>query len=173
MDMSSELGHLPPLALVGAAFLAGMDMLGREQRRSRSASAPAASDAIRWTIAGLLLTAALAHVPLIPEHLEEAFYMGNLFVGFSISAFGVATALALRPSRFWYAAATALCAAALGAYVATRLVAFPQLADDVGVWAEPLGLASIAAETAVVVLGLVALRRSAASTHRTGVASAG
>ena len=173
MDMSSELGHLPPLALVGAAFLAGMGMLGREQRRSHGASPERTAELGRWAITALLLTAALAHVPLIPEHVEEAPYMGTLFVGFSLAAFGVATALALRPSRIWYVVAISLCVAALTAYVATRLVAFPQLADDVGVWAEPLGLVSVAAETGVVMLGVLAVRRSASSNRRPRVPSAG
>jgi hypothetical protein len=39
-------------------------------------------------------------------------------------------------------------------YAATRLVAFPQLADDVGNWLEPLGVVSVLSELAVVVLGL-------------------
>jgi FtsH-binding integral membrane protein len=53
-----------------------------------------------------------------------------------------------------------LCAAGVCAYVATRLVAFPLLADDVGNWAEPLGLVCIVAETAVVVLVAVSMRRA-------------
>jgi hypothetical protein len=43
-----------------------------------------------------------------------------------------------------------LCAAALLAYGATRLVAFPLLADDVGAWFEPLGIVSVIAEAGVV-----------------------
>jgi hypothetical protein len=53
-----------------------------------------------------------------------------------------------------WAAAGAVCGAAVATYAATRLVAFPQLADDVGSWFEPLGVVSVVAETAVVAAAL-------------------
>jgi hypothetical protein len=52
-----------------------------------------------------------------------------------------------------------VCGAAVVGYVATRLTAFPQLADDVGNWFEPLGVVSVLTEALVVVLAVVAVRR--------------
>ncbi len=42
-------------------------------------------------------------------------------------------------------------------YAATRLVAFPELGDDVGNWLEPLGVIAVASELAVVFCALAAL----------------
>ena len=46
-------------------------------------------------------------------------------------------------------------------YAATRFIAFPMLADDVGNWLEPLGVLSGAAESVVVVAAALALLRRA------------
>ena len=43
-----------------------------------------------------------------------------------------------------------VCGAAIVGYAATRLVAFPQLADDVGNWLEPLGVVAVVSEGVVV-----------------------
>jgi hypothetical protein len=53
--------------------------------------------------------------------------------------------------------AASTCGLAIGGYALTRLVALPALADDVGNWFEPLGVVSILAETATVVVALGAL----------------
>lgn len=113
-----------------------------------------------WLTIGLLVVAAVAHVPMTARHLDEAPYMGVLFVMFTAAALLLAGALAYWRSEIGYVAAAALCAAAVGAYVATRLVAFPMLGDDVGAWGEPLGVLCVATESAVVVLaGLKLLRK--------------
>ncbi len=158
-DMASSWSYLPPLILVGFAFLVFMDVVGRENRRDRPTAGDKPTEAVRRAVIALLLVASVAHIPVIGEHLEEAPYMGILFIGFTLSAFGIAAVLAVRPSQVWYYVAAALCAAAVCAYVATRTVAFPQLADDVGAWTEPLGLVSISAESGVVALSLIAVRR--------------
>jgi hypothetical protein len=116
---------------------------------------------MRWTLVGAALVAAAAHVPGIEEHLHEAPYMGVLFAAFTLACAGVAAVVATRPGRGAYAAAAGLCGAAVLTYAATRLVAFPQLADDVGHWAEPLGVVSIATELLVVACALPLLRRTA------------
>lgn len=113
-----------------------------------------------WLTVTLLVVAAVAHVPMTAEHLQEAPYMGVLFVMFTVAALLLAGGLAYGRSEIGYVVAAALCAAAVGAYVATRLVAFPLLSDDVGAWTEPLGLLCITTESAVVVMaGLKLLRR--------------
>ena len=55
--------------------------------------------------------------------------------------------------------ATLTCGLAIIGYAATRLVAFPMLADDVGNWFEPLGVISVLSEAIVVGCALTALRR--------------
>jgi len=105
------------------------------------------------------MVAAAAHVPVIPEHLREAPYMGALFVGFTVVAAALAVVLVSRRSvAMPFVVAGVLCAAAIGAYCLTRLVAFPQLADDVGNWGETAGVVSIVSEAAVLALSLVYAR---------------
>jgi hypothetical protein len=146
-------GHLLPLVATAAFFLAGIGLVNRDEPRRVDGV-----HRFRWPVLGLLFVASMAHVPVIPTHLDEAPYMGVLFIAFSIAAFGLASALAWRSAAVLYPAAGALCAAAILAYAATRLVAFPRLADDVGAWLEPLGIVSVLAEAGVVALVCVALR---------------
>jgi hypothetical protein len=155
---SSLLLELPPLAVVGCAFLLGLGLVERE----RHPGAAAAADPRRWPTIALLFVTALAHVPVIPDHLREAPYMGVLFVLFTLAAFTLAAVLAARPAAVLYPVAGALCVAAVLAYAATRLVAFPQLADDVGDWTEPWGMVAVAAELGVVLVTAAARPRASA-----------
>jgi hypothetical protein len=113
----------------------------------------------RWPLAVAAVVAAVAHLPVIREHLEEAPYMGVLFLVLTAACFALAGAALVRDTRVVYAASAVTCGLAVIGYVATRLVAFPMLADDVGNWLEPLGVVSVASETGVVVLSLTVLRR--------------
>ena len=51
------------------------------------------------------------------------------------------------------------CVLAVVAYVVSRTVGLPLMADDIGAWLEPLGVVSVATETAVAVLAAAALSR--------------
>jgi len=114
----------------------------------------------RWGTVAALTVAAVAHIPVTPEHLREAPYMGWLFVAFTAIALIAAVVLAVRGSApAPFVLAGVLCAAAIGAYALTRLFAFPQLADDVGNWGDPLGLVSVISEAAVVMLSVGAAMR--------------
>jgi hypothetical protein len=112
----------------------------------------------RFAVAIAAVVAGAAHIPIIREHLEEAPYMGVLFLLLTIGCGVLAAALVTHDSAVVYAAAVALCGTAIAGYTATRIVAFPQLADDVGDWLEPLGVLAVASEAAVVVTAFAALR---------------
>lgn len=114
---------------------------------------------LRWPLAGAALVASVAHIPVIGPHLDEAPYMGVLFVVLTVACAGLAVLAAVRDTRAVYALAALTCGLAVVGYAATRLVAFPMLADDVGNWLEPLGVVSVAAETVVVLAAAVALLR--------------
>lgn len=148
--------HLAELFVVGAAFLAGMALIGHRSSSARRSGPPGW---VRWATVAALFVSATAHVPMTPAHLEEAPYMGVLFILYTAVAFAIAAVLAARPGPRWYAAGGALAAAAIAMYSATRLVAFPSLGDDVGHWTEPLGLVAVGAEAVVVALAAVALWR--------------
>jgi hypothetical protein len=104
--------------------------------------------------------AAAAHVPVIGEHLREAPYMGVLFVVLTSACVLLALAALVYDAPIVYGAAAVTCGLAIIGYAATRLVAFPMLADDVGNWLEPLGVVSVLSESVVVVAAILALRRT-------------
>jgi hypothetical protein len=126
---------------------------------TRFRSAPAL---LRWPTVAALVVAAAAHVPVTPEHLEEAPYMGYGFIAFTAAAMVAAVVVVVRRDVRAMVASGALCAVAIVVYALTRLVAFPQLADDVGNWTETLGLVSIMSEAVVVLLSAVAVTRGGA-----------
>jgi hypothetical protein len=114
----------------------------------------------RWSTSILLLVTAGAHIPLVPEHLEEAPYVGWLFAVLSVTCIALAAAILVsdRP-RLWILVGT-ICLAALLAFLASRTVGLPQLGDDVGDWTEPLGYPAVASEALVCALTLKHLHRS-------------
>jgi hypothetical protein len=117
------------------------------------------SRAPRWVLAAAAAVAAIAHVPVIAPHLEEAPYMGVLFVVLTAACTVLGVAALVRGGRAVYLLTVLTCGLAVLGYAATRLVAFPMLADDVGNWLEPLGVVSIVSESIAVAAALAGLRR--------------
>jgi len=118
---------------------------------------------LRRPAALLLVVTAAAHVPLVPEHLEEAPYVGVLFVALSSAAVALALLLVLRDTPLVWAATGALTLLAVLGFLASRTVGLPQLGDDVGNWTEPLGFPAVAAEILCLVSAVVVLRARASS----------
>jgi hypothetical protein len=87
-----------------------------------------------------------AHVPVVGEHLQEAPYMGVEFLVLIIGCILIGAGALIGDSAALYLIAVIACGLAIAGYIATRVVAFPALADDVGNWLEPLGLVSLIAE---------------------------
>ena len=115
----------------------------------------------RFVVSAGALLVAVAHILVTPEHLEEVPYLGILFVLLTIACSAIAIVVLVHDASLVYAVAGGICAATILGYVATRLVAFPMLADDVGNWWEPLGVVSVISEGVVVVAALMALSRPA------------
>jgi len=112
----------------------------------------------RWVLAAAAVVAAVAHIPVIGPHLDEAPYMGVLFIVLAAACVFLAGAAVVRDATVIYGLAILTCGLAIIGYAATRLVAFPELDDDVGNWFEPLGLVSILAELVVVIAAINGLR---------------
>lgn len=111
----------------------------------------------RWVLAGSAALAAIAHVPAIGPHLDEAPYLGEEFIVFTVACALLAVAAVACDSAAVYGLAIVTCGLAVIGYVATRLIAFPQLADDVGNWSEPLGVVAIAAESVAFLAAIIGL----------------
>lgn len=117
------------------------------------------TSAAQYAAALLLLVAAGTHVPLIPEHLEEAPYVGVLFTLLTLACVALAAAVVLLTgSETVWTLSGAVCLAAVVAYLGSRTVGLPQLHDDIGNWTEPLSFPAVAAEALMVALAAARLR---------------
>jgi hypothetical protein len=123
----------------------------------------------QWAASALLVVAAATHIPLIQDHLEEAPYVGWLFIALSVVCIVLAVAILFVDSAGVWIISGAVCLAAVVAFLASRTIGLPQIGDDVGNWTEePLGIPAVASEVLMVVLAWVHLRR----TGRLGAQSA-
>ena len=117
---------------------------------------------------------ALIHLLDAPGTFEDAPYKGSLYVALIAGSMLTAAALVRSDDLRAWAAAAALPAGAIVAFVVSRTVGLPQGADDIGNWTEPLGLASLFVEGSLVVLSAAVLRERAGTlARRTPSAAAG
>ena len=77
----------------------------------------------------------------------------------------VAGALVHRPAARWFAAAALLAAAPIAGFILSRTTGLPGADDDIGNWTDPLGLASLWVEGAVLATTSYALARLAPTRH--------
>ncbi len=109
-------------------------------------SGPAQHSDYRFLAAAAALVAAAAHVPITREHLAEAPYLGVAFLLLELACTVLAVLLVTRAHRWVWRAALSVGGGAVVAYVVSRSVPLPQARDDVGDWANPLGIVAVAAE---------------------------
>jgi hypothetical protein len=117
----------------------------------------------RWLTALLLLVNAGVHIPLVPEHLDEAPYIGVLFILLSVACIVLAVVIVVVDTTWVWAASGTISLLALVTFVLSRTVGLPQIGDDVGNWTDPLGFPALASEALTVALAAGALRRRAAA----------
>jgi hypothetical protein len=120
-----------------------------------------------WLAAAALSATAAIHMTLVPEHLHEAPYAGGLFIALSAGALATAILLSATDHELVWLAAGAISIGALVAYFLSRSVGLPSMSDDIGDWANPLGLAAVACETLTLICWIA---RSAASQRVTATA---
>jgi hypothetical protein len=108
-----------------------------------------------------LLGIALIHILDAIPTFPELPYKGWMYTALIVSAVVVAGMLVRRPSRLVWAAAGSLVLGAILAFVYSRTVGLPGAADDIGNWAEPLGVASLFVEGAVLAVAGYALGATA------------
>ncbi len=110
-----------------------------------------------------LLGVALVHLLDVPGKLNETPYMGWMFIALIIAAVGAAYALVRGSSTLAWGAAASVTGSALIGYVINRTVGLPNAMHDLGNWTEPLGLASLFVEGAVVTLAAAVLTERCAT----------
>ena len=87
---------------------------------------------------------------------SETRYLFWMYVALIIGSIGVAGGVLFTRTRLPFLAAAALAASALVGYVLSRTTGLPTASDDIGNWTEPLGLASLFVEGAVIAESLAA-----------------
>jgi len=106
-----------------------------------------------------LLGVGLIHFVDVVDKFHETAYVGVLYLALIAACLAGARHLILVGDRRSWLLAGGLAAATLAAYAVSRTVGLPGAGDDVGNWAEPLGLASLFVEGAVVLLSAELLLR--------------
>src|ERR1700742_4401877 len=87
---------------------------------------------------------------------SETRYLFWMYIALIAGSLGVAGAVLFSRARLPFLAAAGLAASALVGYVLSRTTGLPNATDDIGNWAEPLGLASLFVEGAVIAASLTA-----------------
>jgi hypothetical protein len=92
---------------------------------------------------------------------KETPYVAWMYIALMVGSVVVAAGLIhSRDRRLWLAAGL-LASSAIAGYVLSRTVGLPNATEDIGNWTEPLGLASLFVEGAVVTVSGYAFRASA------------
>jgi hypothetical protein len=112
----------------------------------------------RLPAAAALLVAGAVHIPITGEHLEEAPYIGVLFIALTVACVACAALLLLHDNPLTWTVTGGVSALAVIGYVLSRTVGLPQIGDDVGNWSDPLGAVALLTEGLTVVLAALALR---------------
>jgi len=105
----------------------------------------------------------LIHLLDVVGKFNETPYMGWMYVGLILGCLATAGALIWGNVREAWVASLLLPLFAMGGFILTRTTGLPQAMDDIGNWAEPLGLASLFVESCLVILSGVALAKLAPS----------
>ena len=104
-----------------------------------------------------VFVAAAAHLPVIPDHLVEAPYIGALFIALTVVCITGGIVLLGADSRGAWLATGGACALAVLALLVSRTIGLPQMADDVGQWGDTWAIVSLVSETFVALLAAYAL----------------
>jgi hypothetical protein len=114
---------------------------------------------------------ALIHLLDLPDTLRETPYLGALYLALMAGCGVLAAALVRGSASSAWRAAAGLSASVIAGYVLSRTTGLPAAGDDVGNWTEPLGMASLFAEGAVVALASAVLWARRAEINVAGRAS--
>ena len=120
---------------------------------------------LRWAGVLLIVACGLIHLISAPDHLQEATYVGVLFVvNFAVA---LVAAFGIYRDRLWGWLLGALVAGgAFVMFVVSRLIGLPAYQEHVGMWigesfGDRLGIPSLFIEAPVVVLSAIVLARHA------------
>ena len=126
----------------------------------------------RATVAVGLLGIGLIHLLDAIGKYSETRYLFWLYVALIAGSIAVAAAVVFTRGRVALLAAAGLAGSALVGFVLSRTTGLPSATGDIGNWKEPLGLASMFVEAAVVVVAGLAATLPATVGARSGRSAA-
>jgi len=100
---------------------------------------------------------ALIHLLDLPGKFKETPYLAWMYIGAIVAAILIGAALMRSGSRKAWAGCAALPFAVLVGFVLSRTTGLPSATDDIGNWGEPLGIASMFVEGALLLLASAVL----------------
>jgi hypothetical protein len=105
-------------------------------------------DRLRTVAAVGLFGIAMTHVVELPDKLEESGvrYQGYLFIALIVGCVALAAVARRLPPGLWWSGVLSVSVLPLAAFVISRTAGLPGGEDDIGAWAEPSGIASMAFE---------------------------
>jgi hypothetical protein len=106
-----------------------------------------------------LVAVAVVHLLDGPGSLQDTFYIGALELALAAACVPLAIMLIVQPARATWGTAGAITALAFALYVASRTVGLPGSMDDIGNWAQTLGMVNLATEAVVIAMAAWALAR--------------
>lgn len=109
---------------------------------------------------------ALIHLLDSISKFKETPYLGWLYLALMVGSLGAGALLIFSRSRRGFVAAAVLAASAIAGFVVNRTVGLPGAMDDIGNWAEPLGMAALFVEGCVLAVSVAALAIRAGATPR-------
>ena len=119
---------------------------------------PAPARGPRAIAAAGLVAVALLHLAAAGDEWSDARAVFWLFVVLAVACLALALRLVQGLDRWSWAAVAALAAVPLAGYIASRTTGLPGDHEDVGDWANALGIAALAVEAALVPLAITRLR---------------
>jgi hypothetical protein len=110
----------------------------------------------RATVAVGLAGIGLIHLLDSIGKYSETRYLFWMYVALIVGSLATAGGVLFSRARIWFVAAGVLAASALVGFVLSRTTGLPNASDDIGNWTEPLGLASLFVEGAVLAVATAA-----------------
>ena len=133
--------------------------------------------AFRWAGVLLIVACGLIHLVSAPDHLQEATYIGVLFLancaGALVSAFGI------YRDRLWgWVLGAFVAGGAFVMFMVSRLIGLPAYQEHVGMWigdsfGDQLGIPSLIVEAPLVVLAAVVVARRSREQQTTNAVGGG
>ncbi len=105
-----------------------------------------------------LVAVAVLHIAAAGDEWGDTRGIFWLFVALAAVCLALAVRLGFGLDRWAWAAVSTVAGAAIVGYVLSRTTGLPGATDDIGDWANPLGLAALAVEAALIPLAVLVLR---------------